>query len=169
MEDNQHLFFTGNRFLAKAIAFAGIPFSARREYDQAYLEEHKCATIKDAEKRKLGGRETWFFEQSDKLKRVIEVFDRENDAIDELVKQKLDIPFCEHEHAEDKCREFVRAMRGSKLIDRALFATVPFIRIWDSDAKPTVKNTENGKVVSYPGSKVIRADASEKMRKEMGV
>ena len=169
MKDNPHLFFTDNRFLAKAIAFAGIPLSARREYDQAYLDEYKCATIKEAEKRKLAGRETWFFEQSDRLKRILEAFVRENDAIDALVKQGAEIPFCENERDEDKCREFVRAMRGAKLIDRALFATVPYVRIWDSDAKPTVKNTENGKVVSYPASKVIRADASEKLRKEMGV
>ena len=102
MNHTQPLYTTQNRFLAKAIAFNGIPFTVYREYDQEYLEKHGCKTVKDAERRRLPGREMWAFESSDKIKIIENAFDSENDAIDELVKSGSAIPFCDDAKIDTK-------------------------------------------------------------------
>ena len=166
----KELFFTSNRFLAKAVAFAGIPFSVYREYDKAYLDKHKVSTVKEAENRKLPGRENWIFERTPSLAIIVAAFDSENDSIDALVAEAKEIPFCEDAKAETKCREFVRAMRGNKLIDRALFSTTPFLRFWDDeDGTPRIRDTPKGKVAVWPGSKIIPLNASEAVKAHLNL
>lgn len=162
-------FFTSNRFLAKAIAISGLPCSVRREYDQKYLDKHKCASASEATKRGLFGYETWFFAPSAALDKIIAAFDAENDAIDALVKKDQEIPFCDHSAQEVRCQEFVRAMRGSKLLDKLLASQVPFIRIWDDGAPRTHQGANGERTVTYPGFKVLPANASDKLKKEMGL
>lgn len=164
------LFFTANRFLAKAIAFAGVPFSVYREYDENYLASHGVKTVKEAEARRLPGRENWIFRRTPNLAKIVEAFDAENAAIDALVAEGKDLPFCEDARAETKCREFVRAIRGNRLIDQTLFSTTPFLRFWeDGKGKPTIKDTPKGKVAVWPASKVIPLNATPEVKAHLNL
>lgn len=160
------IFATSNRFLAKALAFAGCHFSAYREYDQQYLDAHKCKSIKEAERRRLPGRETWFFYRTEELTKAALAFDEENDAIDALVKADEPIPFCEDARVETKCREFVRAMRGSKEVDKTLFNTTPCIRVWE-DGEVSRENTDQGTITTWPASKIMGLKANDEIRKHL--